>query len=245
MGTLRRRCRQRVFDPRKIPGMILWLEPSVVAGLHGDAVSLWFDRSGSNNHANNATGGAQPFAQVGEAWSRGRGLGVLFDGTNDYLGLTNDTTGMPTSFFAVVRRDDVVNTAKGILVTHVHGWYSVVDPAGLPQIWGLYEDRSMGSTQTIPATRTIIACVARAFNDVDLLTNGGSKVNATNIVSGQARGGTRVAADPSGVQFYSGLICELIWFNRAVSVSERRCIEEYLYRRYVEPPSFNLSASPE
>lgn len=207
-------------------------------------IPLWFDRSGLQNNGVGATAGARPYAEVSHAWARGFGLSAAFDGTADSLVLTNDTTSMPTSFFAVARRQGSDTNTRGILVTHVHGWYTALDASNQ---WAMFENVAALAGQSITGTNPpfIVTTVCRAFNDVDFLTNGGAKVTRTNMSSGQARGGTRLGSDPSGVQFFSGSIAEVIWFGRAVSVSERRAIEEYLYRRFVTPPTFAFNPSPE
>jgi len=91
------------FDPRKLPGLQLWLRADAVvyqdaarttrATLDGDPVGGWADQSGSSNHVSQATAGKRPtlkFAiQNGRAVVRNDGVDDLLVGT---LALTQPLT---------------------------------------------------------------------------------------------------------------------------------------------------------
>lgn len=239
--------RPHTFDPRTFGGLRLWLDPRLLSGYReGDEISAWPDRSSQGNHATSSSSGARPTAIASATPTRAWGTSSSWDGTNDRLNLTNDTTGMPSSFFAVATQVNASDfSTRAILVTHVHGLYSEV-AVGISN-WGMFENNGANSGVALTTTRPpyVLVGVARAFADIDLLTNGANKVNRTNSTGGQSRGASSVGCDPSGAQFLAGTLHEVLWWSVALSNGKRRDVEEYLHRRHVDPPSFSLSAMPD
>lgn len=76
----------------------LWLRADLGVTTAGGSVSAWSDQSGSSNNAAQGTGGNQPTNPL----DVGDGLpGILFDGTNDQLDITDSAGFASTTTFSV------------------------------------------------------------------------------------------------------------------------------------------------
>ena len=97
-------------------GLALWLDASDASTVtaSGGAVSQWRDRSGNNRHAGQATATAQPLRV--DAALGGRPA-MVFDGTDDFMGLASALPAAGTNSFdvLVVAQPDLAgrNTAWG------------------------------------------------------------------------------------------------------------------------------------
>lgn len=236
----RHRVEHREFDPRSIPGLVLWLRPETLGGVAGAQITDWLDESGQRNHAYKTTAAHRPLVELTRAPTRARGMSAGFDGTDDNMDLPNITVTSGSVLFAGQRTDGT--NYRGVLIAHAIGVYQAV--AGTR--WGGYISADLDSNQNMSqygsAPPSVQAMVVQSGNtDVDLYTNGGSKVTRTRGAF-NARGATRLGADPTGVQFFYGGLFELLVWDRTLGHWERRPVEEYLYRRHTQPPSFPLNA---
>ena len=104
-----------------IEGLALWLDASNIDGLNnstlsdGDAIPVWNDLSGNENHGSQSDADSQPIVLATDL----NGLDVVsFDGTNDYLqsALTNSFIDDGFSIFAVMKWDQP-GGAKGYMLS--------------------------------------------------------------------------------------------------------------------------------
>jgi hypothetical protein len=119
MGLLTLFNRQLVvssFDPTDIANCALWLDGSDLASIteSGGAVSQWNDKSGNNNHALQSSAAAKP--TTGTRTLNGRNV-IDFDGSGDFMTLTNPITGGAYTIFLVVLVDSFAANPRSIIGT--------------------------------------------------------------------------------------------------------------------------------
>jgi len=203
---------------------VLWTTATTSrANKEGDQIVRIDDASGNGNHATRAQGDAAVRMNV----QNGRAVIRMAEAANTAFNLATNITSAPVTVLAVVKNRNVQAAFQGLFVASKIGVYA---GGTTGSDWGAYVNTSLDGGQTLGSFKQISA-VFRAANDVDLVTNG-SLVNRTNGASYQGRTGTAIAADPSGVQFTSLDLAELIVYNRALTVAERLLIESYLKRRW-------------
>lgn len=242
MGHLRRtRQMRRDFSPQDLPGMILWLRPERLASYTGQApISLWFDDSGLGNHATASAN--HPLAERHPWWRAGGAAG----GANGTQGMTLPTilNLAPVSCFIVAQRRGAEVSYTAMLVMDELGWYARLGSGG-GNNWGMYVNGDIAGPGVLTGSAPpwVLSTVARAANDIDLVHNGSSIVNRTSGTATPINRGSTRLFDSGGIQAFAGMIAEVIVYDRAVTVGQRKAVEEYLYRRFAEPPAYALGAA--
>jgi hypothetical protein len=213
------------FSPVGIPGLALWTRSD--AGLIADSsgrVSEWRDQSPRANHLVQGVFSAQPVWLGGEA----NGLPVLrFDGTNDFLWFSNRLDGTIRAVFAVLRQNATNATWRQFLGDaqkddFYPGWaalWSGASPAVLSGETWLDGVRVNGATTNRPQTLSVLSVTTTAGVTADRLFHG-----KTNFP-------------------WSGDIAELVIYDRALTSSERKSVEDYLAFKYA--PYVVTAGAPE
>ena len=223
-------------------GLALWLQSGAGVVLNGAAVTQWSDQSGNNRHATQGTSGNQP-TRVNAVLN---GLPVVrFDGVNDFQTFNlpvNNLTGM--SIFLVA--------------ANTQNQYGAVHPAHHAALfwdetaaWGATylsplqgsANFRFGTTQvdnrplyTRPASVgnnfTLTTAIKNGATDA-LYVNGIRVVNEAGKLAGLA-GSQSTGNLGRGYQdkFFAGDLAEVLVYDRALSVVERRELEAYLDSKY-------------
>ncbi|MCC7259478.1 MAG: FG-GAP repeat protein [Alphaproteobacteria bacterium] len=249
---------QRVIDPfvpaspLDAPGLKLWLKADV--GVTKDAwgvVSGWTDQSGNNNNASQGTTANKP------AWVDSQVNGypaVVFDGINDYMGLS-DLTILKNVYGAAVFVVEKRNGAAGGTTDNTLFDVStnsasnprmevVLDGSNAYKISARRSDGNTTATLTGGTSGTasfnlVTAMVDYYLTDAYLYVDGTLANSNTSFLASGSTSSTNSVAVRLGAQaaaaatgFLNGSVAEVLVFNRPMYGTEREAIECYLGRKY-------------
>lgn len=225
--------------------LALWLRADKLSLANGANVSTWTDQSGYSNNANAVSTFEPSFAtnQLNSTLPT-----VRFTASNiDYMRITDATSLKPgnVSIFAVGRYNVATSTSGPLIVKATNNTYA--------DGYGILRDGSNNALRTYVTSRaanfvngnlaggtyaTIESIYNSAANNIQLLYNESSQgtdnfnsaiTNSTNFMYlgiGPDAAGTGVAAP------FDGDIAEMIVYNRAVGLTERYLIVNYLSAKY-------------
>lgn len=215
------------FAPSQIPGLKLWFNAGALSLNNNDPVSSWTDLSGQGNHATQATGTKQPTYKTNVL--NGRPV-VRFDGVDDYLQTAafSAPLSQPSTMFVVCSFSGLSDTATDGLTA---GARHLLVQSGATTV-GISAGTYLSYTDASPSGVSIWSALYNGTTS-ELYRNGASKA-AGNAGTNQLAGLT-IGADhraPAAADYIQGDMPEIILYNRALSASERRTVEQYLGRRY-------------
>lgn len=215
------------FSPKKISGLQLWLDAQAQAL---GTVTSWTDKSGNGNNATQSTGSKKPVNTASQIYGRNA---VVFDGVDDTLATTfGSTLSQPITVFLVAKRTSGTTFLDGVgAVNRV----SIVSDSGQSNKITLYSGANATSTATTGTEPTLYSAL---FSDAssELRQNGGSNLISTSPGTASTDGVT-IGTDYAGLNPLSGNVAEVIYYNRALSATERQKVEEYLRAKYdLYPP---------
>lgn len=232
------------FDPRRITGLAVWLDPSNTASLtyNGSSISQINDGSGNGRHFVQDTAGSQP----GTTTVNGRNA-LLFDGKwmrqNALSAYANRTT------FVVARRDAGTNS-NGFAA--VFGYRSGASFAGISNSDTFFQLRANNSTAGTPLmfdtgnTASPTAWIdgipsnpsspsaASPFNPCPFATDGVLRVLSMNTTqTGSGNKMPLIAVEGNVItRTYLMTLCELLIYSVELSASERQKVERYLGKKW-------------
>jgi hypothetical protein len=206
------------FNPKSVEGLRLWWRAD--AGVPSGAGDFWEDQSGQGNHAIQPAGRSVPVV-AGDAIN---GLPAMrFDGQDDFVQFTSRLTTMRTVFW-VLREDEEATEARPLLgdVSTRHFY------AGTSTLWqGGVTSASVVNGQTWVNGLPVDGLAAgrpRAMSVVSVVATGDTIADKF----GAGIGGF----NPSPQLNWWGELAELIVYDRALSASEHRAVEDYLNGKY-------------
>lgn len=240
-----------VSSPLDLSGCAMWLDASDTSTLFQDSagttpatadgasVGRWVDKSGQGNHATQTTAGNRPLLRVA--------------GVNGVQALYFDIASV--SFMTATRPAATQHTLLGVVrptITVANGAspFAINDDASLHPLYSdggmVWYSRSDGlyitSTVQIGLNPTIIGWtnnnLALSLTKDGTVVVSGTAGQNVNINSGLRIGRRRL--DVVGGSCYTGYICELVYFNRVLSSSERARIEKYLALKWGIPGVHDL-----
>lgn len=226
------------FLPNKFSGLNLWLDASDAASVTSASgtASKWADKSGNNYHATQGTVLNQP--GYGARTVNGKNA-LFFDGSNDRLDIAAGFYGISNSdstCFAVYASDNIAATAQRII--------GATD--GGTARWYIARDQSLGAAQACARSSntpsSITGLPTNTGQQLGVLLKAGIIVNAYyNSTKGPDAVGSnftatnfQVGATTNG-NFFNGVICEIICYNRALSASEIATVSAYLKTKWALP----------
>ena len=217
----------------------------------GSAVARWADKSGNNRHATQSTANARPLLKT----SIKNGKNVLrFDGANDIFSATESATLFRSAhtIFAVARtstggRNGTTQSAQSIINGlggnfHALGFYgfptsigtfgSIRDSSG-----NIYADSALSYTQGnfVSLTKAVSYTnqwQVQLFGDGTAGTVGQLGVGRTLNQSTNAYIGANRPATGQYDWFLSGDICEILFYNSALTTTQRQAVETYLNTKW-------------
>lgn len=223
LGTMR----PGPFSPSTISGLVLWLDAARGVGLGaGSNVATWADQAGVQAAPNQGTGANQPTIVTSAINGR---PAVAFTGAQFFAHAL--VLPPPFTIVAVAFTNAVDAAFHGIgTFSGGVGGAALFARSGTVQQWGIYANAEADSGQSLTTFKKVVA-VGRAYNDIDLRTNGASVTVSTGVsafvaasVIGCLQGG--------GVQCLEGSIAELLCYSRALTVAECQKVESYLAGKY-------------
>lgn len=220
------------FIPGLLPDLQLWLDASrssTITKDGSDKVSQWDDLSGNKNHAIQGTGVNQPTFTDNHINNKSV---INFDGGTEEMNLTS-TLSLSDEFtgFFTANNDDTASTRTIFGHTAYSNKISVINPE--KAFIRMIDGGSSDSTQNYLAQSvTGIQTIQRNSSDkVDMAFDSAA---FTRLFSDIAQSGTAdyniVGSD--GTFNWQGDIAEIIIYNRALSISERKQVEVYLSNKW-------------
>lgn len=198
-------------------GLVAWLKADALTGLtNGQAVAKWMDSSPAGHDAVQSDTAKQPVCiRDGQ-----NGLPVVrFDGDRAGSGTQADNLSLTSralanlSFFMVIKPVNGLNTyALTFGSDHrglVYGFESNLTK------WDWFEDRFVPLTDVSSGQFQIVSCT-EASALCDMLWFVGSDIGSTAPFAGE--------------------MAELLVYDRALSVAERRAVNDYLVKKWDVPP---------
>lgn len=228
VGAVRHRVLLDVprFNPKRIPGLVLWLDASKINNLaDGDAVTTWSDLSGKGNDLTQATAAQKPVFKV--AIRNGKPV-VRFDGVDDRLSAAITAIAQPLTVFIVCTPGSSAagrgiyggqgNVNTGMTMAVTTGLISILSATTLEGD----VDRS-GAWAVFEAVYNTTGSLLIVNGNQDAAGNVGINGTGDNIRVG-SRGGEDL--------FLSGDVAEFIVYDRLVSIAQRRQLRLYLAKKY-------------
>ena len=227
--------RSTAWTPASIPGLQLWLDASQIVGLNdGDAVATWTDLSGNGYNATQGTASARPTYQTAEQNSR---AGVLADGVDDYLAVTNPTLTDCTLF--VVGRMSASTDAYNPPLS-----FRTVTPGidvGAPfylksnNKWASYPYfPTGGSLDDVGTSASGTAYVIEFPYELagwSLIVNG-STLGSTTGTAYPSVAGVELFRQASPARYFNGFLFEVLVWNRVLTSNERTTVRAYLNSKW-------------
>lgn len=236
-----------VVPPASVPmtGLQLWLDADDAATFtfsSGTSVSQWSDKSGNTRHWTQATSGNQP---TRNGSTNGRTT-VVFDGTNDALDRAMWDMTKPVTVFVVARNTSTASGIRDIFKFNFEGriWHEG-SPGPAAGTIGMYQSGFL--TTGVQWGTTTFQQVTCVFNGTSskIARNGGldttGDAGGNNFLSGNT---SRIGGNPSGGEYWTGDIAELLIYQREVSGTERTDIESYLQAKWGTPTPPVTSSIP-
>ncbi len=236
-------------EPPASAGLELWLKADAITGAaEGAPVEVWPD-SGPKKHAVRMTSGHKA-PVFGKDSVNGRKPGVRFNGRDTLLDLPGLRIGHNTTVFIVCQ--DRKQTSGGSSFRPVLA--AQCDPYDLQKGNGygigymrdgrdgfavcLRGEHDMGQVKSIrpPAGGMEIVSFRKSGHEAVLYRNG-LKIAPGGMLRDQSRTypSGYTLGGMQGSRFYTGVIAEALVYNRALSETEQKRVEDYLSRKYRIP----------
>jgi hypothetical protein len=208
---------------------ILWLDANSLGLNNNDPVSSWTDNSGNSNHAAQSTSSRQPTFKTSQI----NGFpAVDFDGSADYLKLTNHITTNAFSVFGVYSSDVSNFGSLYQLENHLH-----IHLSNNFRLYYTNPERNYNRTKSsgsfsVVSSRTVSDSTGGALE----LSNNASINSVTRTMLwgfDSSLIGARVHPINNTLgQFANGQVAELIMFNNHVNAAQRNIVTAYLAAKY-------------
>lgn len=234
------------FNPRSLTGLAVWLDAQDAASFTystGQDVSAWADKSGNSNTASQGTAGNQPL-YVASGINGKPAVQFYDDSTAKFLSAADSASMDYTTFtmFVVYKRATDLGA-----VEHLAGKYITT---------GNQREFRMSILSTNPVQDTISADgtgatvtsvntmggVPTGYAQISEMTGNGTTLSGTrNTWSGGSTGATTyfngtgaftLGGRDAGADPFSGYIGEVIFYNRALSDSEKTQVYNYLSSKW-------------
>lgn len=244
------------FTPASISGLQLWLDASdsstlfqnsngtTAAAADGDPVGYWADKSGNGRNVIQTDGTGKPALRT----SALNGKSVLsFDGTNDYLN-GGDILDMGTNnltYYAVCKFNQINNDVSIVVGKSIsadsRGRYEIIKESAT--LISLFQDISVDNAASAfnSTSWVVLSCVITRGNGLNKF------FSLSNLIASASTGSTQnnnvfypflVGADsnPQGVPWtqncLDGRISEILFYNRAITNTEKTQIDSYLSAKW-------------
>jgi hypothetical protein len=224
------------FNPRRIAGLRVWLDPSQSSSVTLDSgISQINDLSGNGNHATQSTGADQPTYTNTQ-----NGLNVMtFNGTSQNLVFASGAVlNVPTTVFAVVLSPSSAGAQRYIVARQSTGLNGGVlirqDSTNLTS--QLIDAASPFPTAEIDrGTGWGIVETTLTTSEAQIARNGGTPNVATGIsgFSNNATFPTRIGRRPDTATLYwDSQMAEILIYDRSLTTAEGSRIRTYLSKKW-------------
>ncbi len=219
------------ITPNNLSGLLVWLKADSIVGTDNQTVSIWNDSSGKANNAVQNTDGVKPLFKKNILNDKPV---VYLDGVDDYMTFTAQSNVRT----AIVVSKMIARQSYGPILadTSAYPFYStssssnyVIDPQ--------YAAVAVSNGMSWQNGRAYTPAYLTWGTDFDIKT-----FQTTDNISLSEFGRDRTYTDSMINIEYA----EIILFNRVLTETERKGVEEYLYEKYfmTVPPGSGTEADP-
>lgn len=226
--------------PSDFTGLILWLKADALALSNNDPVASWTDSSGNANHATQGTSGSRPVFKTSILNSKAI---VRFDGSDDFLKVTNLAKGVFTMFYVYNMTTGGILAEQSTNAGAVSGDYHY-NPGGAH--FAVSVGGSGGNLSAYDSTSPTIGTsawlmISRTFSGTHaghLAWVGGVAVTPGGVSASGDPGTSVTTADyyiggrAGSSLFMAGDIAEIIVYDNVLSSPNRVTVETYLTSKY-------------
>lgn len=211
----------------QISGCELWLKADAISGLsNGDLVSVWVDSSGNGNQASQI-GTSRPTYQTSVL----NGYPVVrFDGNDSFTDIFTITNQNMTIFAVFAHDHNGSSQPSGPLWQTELNSNSGFFPRWTNNNQYLWTGAWINKTTTFTRNTWYSSMVLHGTGVSELWQNG--TLNDSNLVNSVGLGGFRIGYRFNDNAYYRGDLAELVFYNRALTDSERLEVEAYLNSKY-------------
>lgn len=227
------------FDPRRIAGLRLWLDPSQASSVTLDTgISQINDLSGNGNHATQSTGADQPtYTNTRNARSV-----MTFNGTSQNLVFASGAVmNLPLSAFCVILTPTSANATRYIIARQNSGTNGGVlvrqhdFPVERLEINVIDAASPFPSASIARGSGWGILEATATTSDATVARNGGASVVTSGIsgFSNDATMAARIGRRPDAASgYWDSQIAEILVYGRDLTTAERSRIRTYLSKKW-------------
>jgi hypothetical protein len=234
------------FNPRRIPGLEVWLDASAIRGLaDGGAVATWPDLSGKGRDFTQATAGLRPTWHASAPASAGRPV-VRWPATERYLSGGDLSAAFPAGATLFVVATTVNSISYTLYFTGQASRWRFSDGNGY---LGTFRTTFAGypSTGLMPSSGSHLFCLTSSPTRYEMRLDGtllGPGVPSYDAGTNHVLGSWAAAGS-----FFTGDVAEVLVYCGVLTEGRRRAVERYLATRYrmagaqADPISLGLLAA--
>jgi hypothetical protein len=233
------------FDPRTLPGCVLWLDALDSTTLYSDtggttlatpggAVARWNDKSGSSNYVSQGTAGIRP--TLSNIPSSNAYPSLYFPGSSTNLtSISNNpqSGNLSRTMFLIMH---VPNTASRFMTgtgTHAGGTpptaFGIDNLPGNPILWAPYVYTAADNTFSVQLTGT--RCIYAYYDSNVSQIGGGYDFSVSNTKSttlNTTASPWYLGNRPDGGGAVTSYLCEMLLYTSALTPDQRQQVEGYL-----------------
>jgi len=222
------------FNPKSIPGLAVWLDAADASTVTiSTGVSVWADKSGNGRNAAQAVGGKQP---AYNSTINGKNV-VTFQGTDDTMQIGANAAFNATSQTIIIVSRQTTAANQGL-------WYKADSNSAVGVImryrtgttfWLYQKNDSVAETLASNANTNTVANVYATVLEPAAqagYVNGALVASATVTTAYDNNSGPWLGSRRDVGEYLQGDIAEVLFWNRALSASERSRVERYLGRKW-------------
>ena len=221
------------FNPKSIAGLSLWLDAADASTITlSTGVSVWADKSGNGRNASQATGGKQP---AYSSTINGKNV-VTFQGTDDTMQIGANAAFNATSQTIIIVSRQNANANQAL-------WYKADSNSAVGVItryrasnvfWHYQKNDGTAETLAVANTNSNVNVFATVLEPAAQAgyTNGSLVVSTTVTTAYDNNSGPWLGSRRDVGEYLQADIAEVLFWNRALSASERSRVERYLGRKW-------------
>lgn len=222
LRSARSRSLAAAFSPRSIANLVAWFDADDPASVQmGTGVSAWTSSVATQITFTQGTANNQPAYQI--AQQNGRNA-IYFDGTNDSLGLGDQSALFPSAASVVVAFRPDTDTEYALLITGNNSSFWQY-PTNTTYIGTFKGTRLGGVSTTLPTSGNAVVSITSSSSAYRVY----SRTTLAHDVAGDYSAGSnyRMGNNDLGT-FYKGWVYEALYFSRAISAAEVTILNSYL-----------------
>jgi hypothetical protein len=230
----------------------IWLDAGTLSQSNGSSVNRWPDISGNDNSAAQSTSSRRPTYSINSINEK---PAINFNGSSQFLQTSSiSALNVKDISWFIVGRTNTLDKTQNL----IRSSYSSGAGTNSSTLWGTLYWTGSGNFHTHASTESGsqigIQYSPSTSYSIHSTVWSGSTGNLEGFLDGNIIGTrTGINANPTGHQFtrigavttsiynsLDGSIAEIIVFNRALNITQRRIVENYLSSKYALPISGDL-----